>query len=395
MKSIVLYLHMHQPWRVRHYTMFDIGQKHDYFGADEHDRTQNHYIFDKVADKSYRPMLRLLLELLQKTDFKVSLSITGTFLEQALEYRPDIVELLKQVIATGKVAIVAETYYHSMAFFYSVDEFKRQVEMHAEIIERLFGRKPDKVFRNTELAYNDALGQWADAAGYDGILAEGWDRVLEWRSAGYLYRPPETKHIKLLLKNYRLSDDLAFRFSNKQWSDYPLTVEKYLAWCESAGGDDQLINLFMDFETFGEHQWADTGIFNFFEHFVKAWLSAGHRFLTVEEAATWDAAAELPMPYTVTWADTERDLTAWLGNAMQHETVQKLYALEQAILKKGDINLIADWRKLQTSDHLYYICTKYFNDGDVHAYFSAYDSPYDAFLYIMNALRDLDYRASS
>jgi alpha-amylase len=198
----------------------------------------------------------------------------------------------------------------------------------------------------------------------------------------------------LLLKNYRLSDDVAFRFSNKGWKDHPLTVEKYLAWCETAVSDDQLINLFMDFETFGEHQWADTGIFEFFERFVRAWQERGNRFLTVEEAALGQAAAELAMPHTVTWADTERDLTAWLGNAMQHETVHKLYAMEPVILGKGDQVLIDDWRKLQTSDHLYYICTKYFNDGDVHAYFSAYDSPYDAFLYIMNALRDVDHRSS-
>ncbi len=394
MKSIVLYLHMHQPWRVRPYSMFDIGQKHNYFDPEGPGPHQNQQIMEKVADKSYRPMLRLLKNLLETSDFRVSLSITGTFLEQAMTYTPDVIELLKEVIATGKVAVVAETYYHSLAFFYSVPEFEAQVKMHAELIEQLFQVRP-KVFRNTELAYNDALGQWADAAGYRGILAEGWDHVLGWRSAGYLYQPPETSNIKLLLKNYRLSDDIAFRFGNRHWKDYPLSVEKYLSWCESATRDDQLINLFMDFETFGEHQWADTGIFQFFEQFARAWQAHGHRFLTVEEAAEGNSVATLEMPHTVTWADTERDLTAWLGNAMQHETVHKLYQLAAPILKKNDLGLIGDWRKLQTSDHLYYICTKYFNDGDVHAYFSAYSSPYDAFLYIMNALRDLDFRVDN
>jgi alpha-amylase len=287
---------------------------------------------------------------------------------------------------------VSETYYHSLAFFYSREEFERQVEAHRDKVRQLFGVETS-VFRNTELAYNDELAQWADQYGFKGILAEGWDPILDWRSPNYVYRPEGTENISLLLKNYRLSDDLAFRFSNKEWKEWPLTVDKYDAWM-NANDDQPLVNLFMDYETFGEHQWADTGIFDFFEGFVERWLAQpGHTFYTVSEAiSSSEPSGTISMPSTVTWADTERDLTAWLGNRMQQEAMRHVYALEKDILRTQDTDLIGDWRKLQTSDHAYYMCTKWFTDGDVHAYFSPYDSPYDAFLYYMNAVRDLRWR---
>ena len=338
--------------------------------------------------------MNALLQKLLEThpEFKVSLSITGTFLEQAEQWAPDVIESFQRLVKTGQVEIVAETYYHSLAFFYSRNEFEAQVKAHQDKIRELFGVETS-VFRNTELSYNDELAQWADGYGFKGILAEGWDPILDWRSPNFVYQPEGTKNIALLLKNYKLSDDLAFRFSNRNWEEWPLTTDKYLEWM-GASYDQPLINLFMDYETFGEHQWADTGIFDFFESFVQRWLSDPHHtFYTVSEAIdSNEPQGTISMPATVTWADAERDLTAWLGNSMQQEAMQYLYALESDVLRTQDLDLISDWRKLQTSDHAYYMCTKWFTDGDVHAYFSPYSSPYDAFLYYMNAIRDLRWR---
>ncbi len=394
-RGIVLYLHVHQPWRVREYTVFDTAENHDYFASTREPARDNREIFLKVADKSYRPMNALLKQLLDKhPDFKVSLSITGTFIEQAEAWAPDVLESFKALVDTGRVEIVAETYYHSLAFFYNRSEFEHQVEAHRAKIRDLFGVETS-VFRNTELSYDNNLAAWADKAGFKGILAEGWDPILGWRSPNYVYKPIGTERIRLLMKNYRLSDDIAFRFSNKDWESYPLHADTYDDWVNTALGDDgEIVNLFMDYETFGEHQWADTGIFNFFGDFIDRWLkNPANTFYTTSEACdTFDVADEIDCPNTTTWADTERDLTAWLGNPMQHEAMQHLYDLEQDVLRSDDADLISDWRRLTTSDHAYYMCTKYFSDGDVHAYFSPYDSPYDAFLYFMNALRDVRFR---
>ena len=394
-RGITLYLHVHQPLRVRDYSVFETATDHNYFNEpDPLSDRNNKKVFDKVAEKSYRPMNALLEKLLHdQPEFKVSLSITGTFLEQAELWAPDVIESFQRLVKTGRVEIVSETYYHSLAFFYSRTEFERQVEMHKTKIRELFGVETS-VFRNTELAYNDSLAQWADEYGFKGILAEGWDPILDWRSPNFVYQPEGTKNISLLLKNYKLSDDLAFRFSNQAWQEWPLTADKYTEWANASIDDAPLINLFMDYETFGEHQWQDTGIFTFFEDFVGRWLThPDNTFYTVSEAIeTNKPVGNLSMPSTVTWADAERDLTAWLGNSMQQEALGHLYALESDILRTEDLELIGDWRKLQTSDHAYYMCTKWFTDGDVHAYFSPYESPYDAFLYYMNVIRDLRWR---
>lgn len=392
-RGITLYLHVHQPWRVKPYSVFHLAGDHQYFNG-THGDMNNEAVFHKVAEKSYRPMNALLEKLLHEhPDFKLSLSITGTFLEQAEAWAPDVVASFQRLVATGRVEIVAETYQHSLAFFYSRPEFERQVEQHRHKVEQLFGVRPT-AFRNTELAYNDELATWADGAGYKAILAEGWGPVLGWRSPNYMYRPTGTSHIKLLLKNYQLSDDLAFRFGDTSWKDWPLTPEKYAHWIDESMQSAPLMNLFMDYETFGEHQWHDTGIFTFFGSFVRHWLEDGHgTFHTVSGAAeAFGASDEISAPHTITWADTERDLTAWLGNSMQQEAMKYLYELEHRVLHSGDHQLISDWRRLQTSDHAYYMCTKWFRDGDVHAYFSPYDSPYDAFLCYMNAIRDLRWR---
>lgn len=394
-RGIVLYLQIHQPYRVRPYSVFDTGVTHDYFDSHDEADWNNRQVFEKVADKSYRPMNMLLTRLLSSyPEFRISLSISGLFIEQAKLWAPDLIESLKALVDTGRVELLAETYHHSLAFFYSRDEFERQVALHQKLIVETFGVTP-RVFRNTELAYNDELAAWADQKGYAGILAEGWDPVLQWRSPNYLYRPYGTSSISLLLKNYRLSDDIAFRFSNKSWSEWPLTPEKYHDWVKAALDNDQpLLNLFMDYETFGEHQWKDTGIFDFFEQFIEAWTKdEGNTFYTVSDAIKAHQPVDtISMPHTITWADSGRDLSAWTGNRLQQEALRYIYNLEQDILRTEDQVLIEDWRRLQTSDHFYYMCTKGFNDGNVHAYFSPYNSPYVAFLYYLNAIRDLRWR---
>ncbi|MET1033324.1 MAG: glycoside hydrolase family 57 protein [Candidatus Saccharimonadales bacterium] len=392
-KAISLYLHVHQPFRVRHYTIFDVGVDHGYFESEYEDRTNNERIVHKVAEKSYLPTNKHLLKLLQDhPEFRLSLSITGTVIEQLEQYASHVLQSFQDLVQTGRVEIVGETYHHSLAFFYSRTEFERQVQMHEEKVMQVFGQKP-KVFRNTELSYNNDLAYWADKAGYKAILAEGWDKVLDWRSPNFVYRPSYTENIRLLMKNYRLSDDIAFRFGDRDWSGWPLTATKFSHWLNSTQ-DAQVFNLFMDYETFGEHQWHESGIFDFLTSLPGEWLKEhGNRFMTVSEVAdAFEPVDEVNVPETITWADTERDLSAWLGNTMQTSSITKLYELEEKILATHDLTLIEDWRKLQTSDHFYYMCTKWFNDGDIHAYFSPYDNPYDAFIAFNNAYHDIRYR---
>lgn len=393
-RAIVMYLHVHQPFRVRHYTIFDAGVDHDYFFSMPYeDRTSNEQILHKVAQKSYIPTNARLLELLNKyPEFRLSISITGTVIEQLERWSPEALQSFKDLIATGRVEIVGETYHHSLAFFYNRDEFEAQVKMHRDKVQEVFGQTP-KVFRNTELSYNNDLAYWADKAGYKGILAEGWDPVLGWRSPNFVYRPTYTDNIRLLMKNYKLSDDIAFRFSDQNWAEWPLTADKFTHWLNSTDGGTNF-NLFMDYETFGEHQWDDSGIFNFLYHLPEQWLQTpGNTFMTVSETIdAFEPQDKVDMPYTVTWADTERDLSAWLGNGMQQQAIHALYALHDKILATNDLGFIEDYRRLQTSDHFYYMCTKWFNDGDIHAYFSPYENPYDAFIAFMNAFHDVKFR---
>jgi alpha-amylase len=395
-KAIVLYLHVHQPYRVRHYSIFDIAAKHDYFGADYDHDTSNERIVHKVAEKSYLPTNKRLLQLLQAhPEFKLSLSITGTIIEQLERWSPETLQSFKDLVATGRVEIVAETYHHSLAFFYSRREFEAQVEQHRRKVQEVFGQTP-QVFRNTELAYNNDVAYWADKAGYKGVLAEGWDAVLGWRSPNYVYRPTHTENIRLLMKNYHLSDDIAFRFGDRSWEGWPLTADKFSGWLNNTP-DAQIFNLFMDYETFGEHQWDDSGIFDFLSHLPQQWLQSGdNTFMTVSEAIdAFEPADTIDVPNTTTWADTERDLSAWTGNGMQASALSGIYALEDKILASDDAELIEDWRRLQASDHAYYMCTKGFGDGEVHAYFRPYSNPYDAFIYYMNACHDLRARLSA
>ncbi len=392
MKSLCFYFQVHQPYRVKKYRVFDIGNDPEYFNDRSETDLNNRRIVEKVARKSYIPATALILELLKRhPQMRISYSFSGIALEQLERYAPEALDLFKKGGDTGPVEVLGETYYHSLSFFYSTAEFERQVGKHRELIRRLFGVWP-RAFRNTELSYRNDLAQWADREGYTAILAEGWDPILGWRSPNYVYRPTDTQNIKLLLKNYRLSDDVAFRFSSKEWKEWPLTSEKFGHWVGEAEGDT--VNLFMDYETFGEHQWEDTGIFQFLEALpAEIGRNPGMNFMTPSEvAAAYEPRGDVDMPHVVTWADTDRDLTAWTGNPMQRAAIDSVYSMENDVLMANDHKLLEDWRKMQTSDHFYYMCTKWSNDGDVHAYFSPYDSPYDAYIAYMNALSDLKLR---
>jgi alpha-amylase len=393
MASIVFYFHVHQPFRIKPYQVFDIGADHQYFETHQN-RLNNQKILKKVALKCYLPANEVLYGLLKRyPEFKFSFSITGVFLEQIKAYLPEVLESFQRLVATGRVEIVAETYYHSLASLYSTAEFKRQIDIHVKEVKRLFNVTP-QAFRNTELIYNDDIANLIESWGYKTIIAEGVDRYLGWRSPNFVYRPHGTKKLRLLLKNYRLSDDIAFRFSNKGWAGYPLSAEKFAHWVSAVNGNGHVVNLFMDYETFGEHQWEDTGIFNFLSHLPQAiYAHPDNRFDTISEAAyRYDPVDTVSMPDITSWADLERDLSAWVGNPIQHNALMALYELESAVITSGQLDLIADWRKLTTSDHFYYMCTKWFSDGDVHKYFSPNHTPYEAFVNFSNILHDVRQR---
>lgn len=390
--NVCFYFQVHQPYRIRPYTVFDVGHRHDYF-----DENKNRAIMEKVAQKCYLPTNQLMLELLhQHSEFKISYSISGVALEQFENYKPEVIDSFRRLVETGRVELLSETYYHSLAFLYSHDEFVQQVAQHKAKLQSLFGVTPT-TFRNTELIYNNELAHVVDGLGYKAILAEGADHVLDWRSPNFVYAAPTAPDIKLLLKNYKLSDDIAFRFSNKLWNEYPLTVDKYAGWLSDSQGDT--INLFMDYETFGEHQWADSGIFEFLRALPAAVGRYQHlQFATPSEvAANHEPVSGLDIHHLISWADMERDLSAWLGNKMQQSALKEIFGLETdlRVLQSADPAVLDDWHKLLTSDHFYYMCTKWFSDGDVHKYFNPYDSPYDAFLTYMNVLNDLIIRVQS
>ncbi len=391
MASVCFYFQVHQPYRLRNYTVFDTDS--NYF-----DDAKNAQICRKVAHKCYLPANQLMLELINKYNgrFRISYSITGCLLEQLQLYAPEVLHSFQELAATGCVEFLGETYYHSLSSLYSHKEFIEQIRAHRRIIRKLFGQNP-KVFRNTELIYNNNLAAAIEEiGGFDAILAEGADHILGYRSPNFVYSPPNCKHLKLLLKNFRLSDDIAFRFSNRDWNQWPLSAHKFAGWINYVNGCGFAVNLFMDYETFGEHQWEDTGIFNFLRHLPEEILKhPDNNFKTPSEvAATFDPVDVVDVPYTVSWADIERDLSAWLGNSMQHNAITELYRLEEEIKQTEDKDVIRDWRRLQTSDHFYYMCTKWFADGDVHKYFNPYDSPYDSYINFMNVLDNLNSRCN-
>ncbi len=395
MPSICFYFQVHQPLRVKAYRVFDVGRDADYFNG--WDRLDNAKILEKVAQKCYLPTNALLLTLLnQHPSLRIGFSFSGVLLDQLTKYSPETLQSFQRLVETGQVEVLGETYHHSLAALYSMDEFKKQVRLHVKTIRSHFGQRP-RVFRNTELIYNNQLAQVVEGMGYTGILAEGADHVLRGRSPNFIYTPAGTHKMGLLLRNYRLSDDIAFRFSNCGWEDYPLMAPKFSDWLSRHNGNGQVINLFMDYETFGEHQWAETGIFDFLRALPGEILKhPDNDFVTPSEALLrYKAVGELDIHDFISWADIERDLSAWTANAMQQSALRRLYDLESAILKKRNPQLLKDWRALQTSDHFYYMCTKWFTDGDVHAYFSPYESPYEAFIAFMNVLKDMTLRTQA
>ncbi len=385
MASVCFYFQVHQPFRLRRYSVFDSDTK--YF-----DDYKNAELCRKVASRCYLPTNQLMLDLVRRygKDFALSYSITGVALEQFERWAPEVVDSFRALVDTGQVELLAETFYHSLAFLYSREEFREQVMAHSARMADVFGVRP-KVFRNTELIYNNDLAHFVEGLGFTGITAEGADHVLGYRSPTFVYRPVGTDRIRLLLKNYRLSDDIAFRFSDRSWPEWPLRAETFARWVDQVNGNGYVVNLFMDYETFGEHQWADSGIFDFMYHLPEYVLKDGkNNFMTLSAAAAaYEPAAELDIPHMVSWADVERDLSAWLGNAMQSNALHELYRMEGEVKAAGNVELLDDWRRLQTSDHFYYMCTKWFADGDVHKYFNPYESPYDSYINFMNVLDNL------
>jgi alpha-amylase len=392
MASVVLYFQLHQPYRLRRYTAFDSGNQ--YF-----DDESNTALLNRISDKCYIPATSLILDMVKRHDgrFKLAFSLSGCIIDQFRDHRPEVLNLFEKLAKTGSVEFLSETYYHSLASQYSTEEFEEQVRLHDKLIHDLFGQTP-RVFRNTELIYDNKLGQWAANTGrYVGMLSEGADKALAGRTPNRVYRSVGSPSIPLLLKNYRLSDDIAFRFSNRQWPEWPLTAEKFARWITSQP-DAQVCNLFMDYETFGEHQWAETGIFKFLEAFPEKLLELtnGWDFQTPTEAfASYKPTDTYHVEHAISWADSERDLSAWAGNAMQLNALRDYFKLEQQIKASDNPGLLRDWRRIGASDHAYYMCTKYFADGEVHKYFNPYQSPYDSYINFMNVIDSLRNRSGA
>ncbi|HSM46469.1 MAG TPA: hypothetical protein VK872_01525 [Draconibacterium sp.] len=388
-----MFFQIHQPFRHRRYRFFDIGNDHYYY-----DDYTNESIMRKIAQKSYLPTNKLLLKLATrlKDKFKVSFSISGLALEQFELYAPEVIESFQNLAKTGCVEFLSETYSHSLASLKDKTIFEEQVKLHDQIIFRLFGQKP-RIFRNTEMIYSDEIGAEIAEMGFNAILTEGAKHVLGWKSPNYVYVNAINPRLKVLMRNFKLSDDIAFRFSNTNWADYPLTADKFVNWLEKANPKEEVFNLFLSYESFGERQPKESGIFDFLENF--ALKTANHtslKFATPSEVIEdLQPVSAVSVPYPISWADNERDLTAWLGNGMQKEAFEKLYNLRQQIKMCTDTDLIKDWNYLQVSDHFYYMSTKYFSDGEVHSYFNPFDSPYEAFINYMNVLSDFKIRLNS
>ena len=386
MKTVCFYFQVHQPWRLKTYRFFQMGNDHNYL-----DDFTNRAIMQKIARECYLPMNALLESLIHehKGAFKCTFSITGSAVEQFKAYAPEVLESFKRLAATGHVEFLGETYSHSLSSLYSVDEFKQEVKLHSQMLKEEFGIKPT-AFRNTELIYSDEIAKAVEGMGFKTMLAEGAKHILGWKSPNFIYSDAVDNKLRLMLRNYKLSDDIAFRFSNECWSEWPLTADKFAGWVAQETGD--VVNLFMDYETFGEHQKASTGIFDFVKALPGALLRTGElEFATVSEASKrLQPVAVLHCPYAMSWADEERDVTAWLGNDLQNEAFRKLYSLAPKIKKVKNKDFDFVWHFMQNSDHFYYMATKWLSDGDVHSYFNPYGSAYEAFMNYMNVLADFE-----
>ncbi len=390
MKSICFYFQIHQPFQLKTYRFFDIGHKHDYY-----DEPANRFHIQQLAENSYLPANKILLKLIEKhgKKFRVSFSISGIALEQLEVYAPKVIKSFQELAQTGNVEFLAETYMHSLASLKNKEEFFAQVKMHEKRIKELFGVKP-KTFRNTELIYNDNIAGMVHKLGYNTMLTEGAKHILGWKSPNLLYCSASNPKVKLLLKNFQLSDDITFRFSIKEWNEWPLTADKFVTWLNDLGPKTEVVNLFMDYETFGEYQKSESGIFAFLETLPGLVLSKSNfTFQTPSQvSAALQPASPLNVPYSISWADEERDITAWLGNEMQNEALSKLYNLVPMIVQSSDEGIQRDWKNLQVSDHFYYMSTKWFSDESFKRKVNPYNSPYDAFINYMNVLVDFEIR---
>lgn len=393
MKSVCLFFQIHQPFRYRRYRFFDIGNDHYYY-----DDYANETILERVVENCYLPANKLLMELFEKhqEEFKVSFSISGLALEQFELYAPEVIDSFKELAKTGCVEFLAEPYSHSLVSLIDKTLFEKQVNRHSKKIFELFGQKP-KVFVNTEMIYSDEIGAFVADIGFEGMLTEGAKHVLGWKSPNFLYVNAINPRLKVLMRNFKLSDDLTFRFSNSGWSEYPLTTEKFVGWIQKMDKKDEIINLFMNYETFGEIQKKESGVFDFLKVFPSAVLkSCKLNFATPSEIIhKKQPVSAVHVPQPVSWAGEERDLTFWFGNEMQDEAFNKLYSLKKRMNKCSDAELNKDWDYLQVSDHFYYMSTMFFNNGGVHTFFNPYNSPYEAFINYMNVLSDFKIRLNS
>jgi alpha-amylase len=389
-KAICLFFEVHQPFRLKRYRFFDLGKDHYYY-----DDFTNESIMRKVAEKCYLPANNLILDLItrHKGKFKVAFSLSGIVIDQFRLYAPEVLDSFRKLAETGLVEFLAETDAHSLASLKDRNEFTSQVNRHRALLKEHLGVEPTS-FRNTELIYSDQIGSWIADMGFKSMLTEGAKHVLGWKSPNYLYCNALNPRLKILLRNFVLSDDIAFRFSNRAWIEWPLTADKYTGWLNKLAPKSELVNIFIDYETFGEHNWKETGIFDFLAHLPGTVLKKSpFRFMTPSEVAdNLQPVSAISVPFPISWADEERDITAWLGNELQNAAFEKLYSLADKVEKCSYDLLKKDWDYLQTSDHFYYMCTKFFSDGSVHAYFNPYETPYDAFMNYMNVLSDFEIR---
>ncbi len=389
-KAICLYFQVHQPFRLRRYRFFEMGHEHYYY-----DDFMNESILRKIASNCYLPANRLLLDLIRKHKgkFRVTFSLTGIVIDQFRLYAPEVLASFRELAETGCVEFLAETNSHSLASLMKRDRFENQVKIHRDKMMEFIGYEPTSI-RNTELIYSDEIGSWMAEMGYKATVTEGAKHILGWKSPNFMYCNAINPRLKVLLRNYTLSDDIAFRFSNKSWSSYPLTADKYASWVKGLASASEIVNIFMDYETFGEHQKKETGIFDFLKHLPEAILrKTPFSFMTVSEVAdNYQPVSLIHVPSPISWADEERDLTAWMGNELQTAAVTKLYSMADRMVSCNSDQLLRDWVYLQSSDHFYYMSTKFFSDGAVHAYFNPYENPYQAFMNYMNVLSDFEIR---
>lgn len=390
MKTICLNFQIHQPFRYRKYRFFDIGNDSYYY-----DDYANETIMRKIADNCYLPANHILLKQIKKSKgkFKLSFYISGVALDQFRLYAPEVIDSFKELAATGAVEFLSGTYANSLVSMVDEQLFAKQVKAHDDLIEELFQQRP-KVFRNTELIYSDELGDLIYRMGFETILTEGAKHILGWKSPNYLYCNALNPRQKVLMRNYRLSDDLSFRFSNSSWSEYPLTASKMTSWIVNLPKKEEIVNIFLNYETFGEIQKKNSGIFDFLDALPDMILKTKElTFSTPSEAIKMlQPVSAVHVLHPISWADEERDLSAWLGNELQKEAFNHLYALKERVKQCTDPQIAKDWIYLQSNDHLYYMCTKFFSDGEVHKFFNPFGSPYEAFINYMNVLSDFTLR---